>query len=223
MQELQSKAEQLPKTIKWHFIGGLQSNKCKTLASDTDALFCVSSVDSVKKANELEKGRRARAAKQEPEQQGHAVNGVTVRDHEDKLRVHVQVNTSGEESKSGVEPSDTTALCKHIVESCPHLRLTGLMTIGAIARSRATTAATENEDFVRLHRVRDEVAKELKWSQDDLELSMGMSDDFENAICAGADEVRVGSTIFGERAAKGSRIPDDKGKEAKGGAEESKG
>ena len=223
MQELQNKAKALPKSIKWHFIGGLQSNKCKTLASDTDALWCVSSVDSVKKANELEKGRRARAEKSKEAVNGTANAQETSHDHEDRLRVHVQINTSGEESKSGVEPEDATGLSKHIVDSCPHLQLTGFMTIGAIARSQATTAETENEDFVRLRKVRDKVAEDLSWKQEDLELSMGMSEEFENAIRAGADEVRVGSTIFGERAAKGSRIPDDKGKDAKSGAEEGKG
>jgi len=55
------------------------------------------------------------------------------------------VNTSGEESKSCVEPSDALALCKHIRTSCPHLQLTGLMTIGAIARSQATTPGTLDE------------------------------------------------------------------------------
>ena len=73
------------------------------------------------------------------------------------------------------------------------------MTIGAIARSKATTPETENDDFVALRNERDAVAKELGI---ELELSMGMSEDFEGAIYQGSDEVRVGSTIFGERPAK---------------------
>ncbi|KAL9056368.1 MAG: hypothetical protein Q9162_002959 [Coniocarpon cinnabarinum] len=223
VQELQTKAKQLPKTIKWHFIGGLQSNKCKTLANDTDALWCVSSVDSVKKANELEKGRAARAQKTTSSAPSEGSQSEQAKDHEERLRIHVQINTSGEESKSGVEPHNATGLCKHIIDSCPHLRLAGFMTIGAIARSQATTAETENEDFVKLREVRDRVATDLNWKQDDLELSMGMSNDFESAIQAGADEVRVGSTIFGERAAKGSRVPDDKGQQAKEGVEQGKG
>jgi uncharacterized pyridoxal phosphate-containing UPF0001 family protein len=90
-------------------------------------------------------------------------------------------------------------LCKHIKEKCEHLKLMGLMTIGAIARSKATTPETENEDFLTLRKERDAVSKELGT---ELELSMGMSDDFEGAILQGSDEVRVGSTIFGERPAK---------------------
>jgi pyridoxal phosphate enzyme (YggS family) len=112
------------------------------------------------------------------------------------------VNTSGEEEKSGVEPNDAVTLCKHIGEKCPHLQLAGMMTIGAIARSRASTPETENEDFVVLRETRDSVAKELGIEAQELELSMGMSSDFEAAIRQGSDEVRVGTTIFGDRPAK---------------------
>ena len=76
------------------------------------------------------------------------------------------------------------------------------MTIGAIARSKATAEGEENEDFVLLRETRDIVARELGRDPETLELSMGMSDDFENAIALGSGEVRVGSTIFGERPAK---------------------
>lgn len=115
----------------------------------------------------------------------------------------VQVNTSGEENKSGVEPGDAAlALCRHIVDKCPHLQLSGLMTIGAIARSQSTTPENANEDFETLRRVREEVARGLGWEEGRLELSMGMSADFEGAIGQGSDEVRVGSEIFGERPPK---------------------
>jgi len=193
-QELQEKATLLPRTIKWHFIGALQTNKCKPLADQIPNLWCVSSVDSAKKADALEKGRASCAERlgKDGEKEG----------LEDKLKVMVQVNTSGEEEKSGCEPKDTLQLCKHIRESCPHLKLQGLMTIGAIARSVATTAENENEDFVCLKDTRDEVAKGLSIQSEDLELSMGMSGDYEGAIAMGSNEVRIGSTIFGERPAK---------------------
>ncbi|KAL6711223.1 hypothetical protein ACN47E_005754 [Coniothyrium glycines] len=187
VQELLEKSKLLPRSIRWHMIGGLQSNKCKQLAEQIPNLWCVSSVDSEKKANELEKGRKALLEKASDAE---------------KLRIMVQVNTSGEESKSGVEPSDALLLCRHIIDKCPHLQLTGLMTIGAIARSRETTPENENEDFVVLRETRDKVAKELGWEEAKLELSMGMSADFEGAIKQGSDEVRVGSEIFGERPPK---------------------
>ena len=116
----------------------------------------------------------------------------------------MQVNTSGEDSKSGVPPgSEVVALCRH-VRAQNGLRLQGLMTIGAIARSQASGSGhgDENEDFVTLRRERDHVAEALGMEAEELELSMGMSADFEEAIRMGSAEVRVGSTIFGERPPK---------------------
>ncbi|KAL2159755.1 hypothetical protein VTH06DRAFT_1888 [Thermothelomyces fergusii] len=185
-QELSLKAELLPRSIQWHFIGGLQSGRCKELAKIPN-LWCVSSVDSVKKAQLLDK-HRGEKIKAEP--------GTP------KINVHVQVNTSGEESKSGCAPGqDVVSLCRAIINDCPNLHLLGLMTIGAIARSMATTAEQENEDFRLLAEQRNLVAKELGLDRE-LELSMGMSEDFEGAIVMGSNEVRIGSTIFGQRPAK---------------------
>jgi PLP dependent protein len=184
-QELTEKANLLPKSIRWHMIGGLQTNKCKPLAEQVANLYCVSSVDTAKKADALEKGRATLAASQTLES---------------KLRVLVQINTSGEENKSGVEPAEAAELCKHIREKCPHLQLAGLMTIGALARSK--DANNVNEDFVALRETRDRVLKDLGIQENELELSMGMSSDFEAAIEQGSDEVRVGTTIFGDRPAK---------------------
>lgn len=190
-QELTQKAALLPRTIQWHFIGGLQSSHCKTLAKIPN-LHTVSSIDSTKKAQLLDKARGAFVAENQ---------GVV-----DKLvGVHVQVNTSGEESKSGCKPGqEVVELSRFVLTECPNLRLLGFMTIGAIARSVATTAETENEDFRVLREQRDLVAGELKelLSGRELELSMGMSEDFEGAIAMGSSEVRVGSTIFGSRPAK---------------------
>ncbi|KAI8946439.1 hypothetical protein F4801DRAFT_63901 [Xylaria longipes] len=188
-QELAQKAELLPRNIRWHFIGGLQSGHCKNLAKIPN-LWCVSSVDTLKKAQLLDRYRgefiAAFSSSSEPAPE--------------KLNIHVQVNTSGEASKSGCAPgTETVELCR-AVKDAPNLHLLGLMTIGAIARSVATTAENENEDFVALREQRDLVIKEL--GLETLELSMGMSEDFEGAIAMGSDEVRVGSTIFGTRPSK---------------------
>ena len=188
-QELLQKSALLPREIRWHFIGALQTNKCKPLAEQIPNLWCVESVDTEKKADQLEKGRAALSGK---EKELEAV----------PLRVFVQVNTSGEEEKRGVEPEGAARLCTHVRERCPHLKLQGVMTIGAIARSQEAQEGAENEDFVRLREVRDRVAKELGMQDADLELSMGMSEDFESAIRCGSNEVRVGSTIFGQRPAR---------------------
>lgn len=193
LQELVQKSRLLPKTIRWHFIGGLQSNKCQQLARDVPNLWAVESVDSEKKLKLLNQGRGQRDISAEGDLSA-----------EEKLRVFVQVNTSGEVSKSGVEPmsDELKSLCVYARDKCENLHLQGLMTIGAIARSKATTAETENEDFRSLRENRKWVADELAIGESELELSMGMSEDFEGAIAQGSDEVRVGSTIFGERPPK---------------------
>src|SRR2546430_7368396 len=149
VQELLEKSRLLPPEIRWHFIGGLQSNKCQALARDVHGLWAVESVDSVKKARLLNKGRGEQQTHNSSEAEGQAEPAP--------LRVFIQVNTSGEESKGGVEPDsvDLIELAKFIRDECPNLRLQGLMTIGAIARSRATTADTENEDFTCLRETRD--------------------------------------------------------------------
>jgi uncharacterized pyridoxal phosphate-containing UPF0001 family protein len=206
VQELQEKAAILPRSINWHFIGGLQSNKCKILGSVPN-LWCVSSVDSVKKADGLDKAREAvrKSVKAKvADAMDPPAGGVYGDDGEiPALNIKVQVNTSGEESKSGVLPEEALSLCKHIQDNCPNLKLTGLMTIGAIARSKAATGPDgENEDFVTLLRIRDQVAKGLDITPEELELSMGMSSDFEAAVKYGSNEVRVGSDIFGERPAR---------------------
>ena len=188
-QELLQKSQILPRDIRWHFIGALQTNKCKPLAEQIPNLWCVESVDSIKKADQLEKGRLVLCEKESQYQNT-------------PLRVFVQINTSGETEKSGVEPQDAVELCKHIKEGCPHLWLQGVMTIGAIARSREAREGKENEDFVALRDARDQIAHKMGIHEADLELSMGMSEDFESAIRCGSNEVRIGSTIFGERPKK---------------------
>jgi uncharacterized pyridoxal phosphate-containing UPF0001 family protein len=99
-------------------------------------------------------------------------------------------------------------LAKHVVTLCPRLYLQGLMTIGFLSES--LSAADENRDFETLKRTRDSLQNALSsanlegWGQDGkLLLSMGMSSDFEAALKAGSDIVRVGTGIFGERHKKG--------------------
>ncbi|KAI9319907.1 hypothetical protein BX666DRAFT_1917284 [Dichotomocladium elegans] len=175
VQELVDKSEQLPKDIQWHFIGHLQSNKCKTVASIPN-LFVVETVDSRKKAD--------------------ALNKACANIRANPLRVFVQVNTSGEESKSGVEPDGCVEVCKHIVSSCPQLALSGLMTIGAFDRD----PEEENPDFKTLVNCKKQVEQALPGLA--LELSMGMSEDYIHALKAGSTNVRVGRTIFGARPPK---------------------
>jgi pyridoxal phosphate enzyme (YggS family) len=138
------------------------------------------------------------------------------------LNVMIQVNTSGETSKSGLAPIDVEMeegseapsleildLANHVISSCKNLHLLGVMTIGSFEAS--TSHNQLNPDFVTLMQTRDKLESKLKeshgagtWGHDGkLLTSMGMSSDFEEAIQAGSDIVRVGTSIFGHRPPKG--------------------
>ncbi|EEF32921.1 pyridoxal phosphate homeostasis protein [Ricinus communis] len=173
VQEVVDKAPQLPEDIEWHFIGHLQSNKVKTLLAGVPNLAMVQGVDNEKVANVLDR--------------------VVSTLGRNPLKVFVQVNTSGEASKSGIEPSSCVALAEHVKLRCPNLVLSGLMTIGM------PDYTSTPENFRKLSNCRLEVCKALGMAEDHCELSMGMSGDFEQAIEMGSTNVRVGSTIFGPR------------------------
>ena len=153
--------------LEWHFIGPLQSNKTRPVA---EHFAWVHGIDRLKIAERLAEARGAERP---------------------ALQVCIQVNVSGEASKSGVSPGDTAALA-HGLAALPNLRLRGLMAIPeptddmALARQR----------FAALRALRDALNREGLALDT---LSMGMSHDLEAAILEGATIVRVGSAIFGER------------------------
>lgn len=153
--------------LEWHFIGPLQSNKTRPVA---EHFSWVHGIERLKIAERLS---AARGAARPP------------------LQVCIQVNVSGEASKSGVSPGETAALA-HAVAGLPNLRLRGLMAIPEptddmpLARQR----------FAMLRELR-EVLNKAGMALDTL--SMGMSHDLEAAILEGATIVRVGTAIFGER------------------------
>ncbi|TKY72187.1 Proline synthase co-transcribed bacterial-like protein [Spatholobus suberectus] len=172
VQELLHKASQLPDDIHWHFIGNLQSNKVKPLIAGVPNLACIETVDDEKIANLLDR----------------AVANVGRK----PLKVFVQVNTSGETSKFGVEPALCVDLVKHIT-NCPNLEFCGLMTIGMLDYSSTP------ENFKTLSNCRSEVCKAVGISEKQCDLSMGMTADFEQAIEMGSTNVRIGTAIFGPR------------------------
>ncbi|XAR53804.1 hypothetical protein NMG60_11022489 [Bertholletia excelsa] len=173
VQEMVEKAPQLPEDIEWHFIGNLQSNKVKPLLTGVPNLAIVETVDDEKIANRL----------------NHVVGDIG----RNPLKVLVQVNTSGETSKSGVHPSGCVELAKHVSLACPNLEFCGLMTIGM------PDYTSTPENFKTLANCRTEVCKALGIAEEQCELSMGMSGDFELAVEMGSTNVRIGSTIFGAR------------------------
>ncbi|XP_020591955.1 proline synthase co-transcribed bacterial homolog protein-like isoform X2 [Phalaenopsis equestris] len=166
-------SNRLPADIEWHFIGNLQSNKVKALLGGVPNLDMVETVDDEKIANHLDRAVANLGRK--------------------PLKVLVQVNTSGEESKYGVEPSGCVELAKHVKLRCPSLIFSGLMTIGMLDYSSTP------ENFKTLRNCRTEVCEALGIPEEQCELSMGMSADFEQAIEMGSTNVRIGSTIFGPR------------------------
>ncbi|KAF9359561.1 hypothetical protein BGX34_008279 [Mortierella sp. NVP85] len=136
------------------------------------------------------------------EQKATALNKACVNvGRPEPLRIFLQVNTSGEESKSGMEPGDVVNVARHVKLNCPSLRLAGLMTIGS---PNPDLENGENPDFKALNGCRTAIYEEKELNISDLELSMGMSDDFQRAILQGSTNIRVGSTIFGSRPPKSS-------------------
>lgn len=126
------------------------------------------------------------------------------------LNVYLQVNTSGEDAKSGLPPLDPSStegelldLAIHVLSECPDLKLLGIMTIGSWDASHDTSKP--NPDFTKLTETREHLQRLLKekgHEVGELELSMGMSADFAQAVKEGSSSVRVGTRIFGERPKK---------------------
>jgi pyridoxal phosphate enzyme (YggS family) len=153
--------------LDWHFIGPIQSNKTSVIA---EYFAWVHSVDRARIANRL---AAARPASLPP------------------LNVCIQVNVSGEGSKSGVAPGEERALARAISE-LPGLRLRGLMAIP----EPTSDAGLQRGRFALLRELKDGLVAEGHALDT---LSMGMSDDLEAAIAEGATIVRVGTAIFGGR------------------------
>lgn len=156
--------------LEWHFIGPIQSNKAKLIANHFD---WVHGVDRLKVAEALSRQRDAARG---------------------PLNVLLQVNVSGEATKSGCAPADALALALAMRELA-NIRIRGLMAI----IENVTDVTTQRAQF----RMLAHLAAELRVSGFAADtLSMGMTQDFETAIEEGATMVRIGTAIFGARAPK---------------------
>jgi pyridoxal phosphate enzyme (YggS family) len=153
--------------LEWHFIGPLQSNKTRPVA---EHFGWVHTVDRLKIAERL-------SAQRPPDLP--------------PLQVCVQVNVSGEASKSGVAPDQAVALAK-AVATLPHLQLRGFMAI-------PEPGSDETGQRARFHVLADLLQQARLAGLAVDTLSMGMSDDLESAIAEGSTMVRVGTAIFGKR------------------------
>ena len=172
VQELLEKAQELEQLdINWHFIGHLQSNKINMLLK-TPNLVSIHSIDSIKLLNKLLSKNPGK-----------------------RIGVFLQVNTSGEDEKSGFESKEELAKGIDLLKGHEDFYFQGLMTIGKIR--------TENfeQDAVKCFNYLLELKHDFsqKNSNAPIQLSMGMSKDFSIALKSGANWIRVGSSIFGSR------------------------
>ena len=153
--------------IEWHYIGPIQSNKTRVITAN---FAWVHSVDRLKIAERLSEQRPAHLA---------------------ALQVCLQVNISGEASKSGATPNEVNTLA-HAIAKLPKLKLRGLMAVPA----PSDDVSAQRLPFAQLRELRDQLNREgLRLDT----LSMGMSHDFAAAIAEGATIVRIGTAIFGNR------------------------
>ena len=169
-QELKQKYEVLPHDIEWHMIGHLQTNKVKYIAP---FVHLIESLDSERLAEEIER----QAAK---------CNRV--------IDCLLEIHVTNEDSKSGWDYAELLEFVRRGgFKALPHIRLRGVMGMATFTDDEVVVRA----DFERLAACKAELAEYFGEEFDTL--SMGMSDDYRLAIEYGSTEVRIGSTIFGER------------------------
>ena len=175
LQEALDKKKQLEKLpIQWHFLGPIQSNKCKLIAENFN---WVHSVDRIKVMKLLNDNRPSNVP---------------------PLNICIQINTSGEETKSGIPIKDAKIQLIELIQALkelPKLKLRGIMSI---------PSNTENikqvvDEFKAMHILYSELKNEINTIDT---LSMGMSSDFKLAIEYGSNLVRIGTAIFGARIIK---------------------
>jgi pyridoxal phosphate enzyme (YggS family) len=170
VQELIGKKDDIPDTVRWHFIGHLQKNKVKHIAN---FIYLIHSVDNFELAKEID-----RQAKKFQRQ----------------IPLLVQINISHEETKFGVESDNVYQLVKEISQ-LENIKVQGLMTIGTYYED----AELGRVSFRKLKNIFDEL-KSLNLNNVEMNhLSMGMSHDFALAVEEGATMVRIGTLLFGER------------------------
>ncbi len=169
VQELEVKVPVLPGEIEWHLIGHLQSNKAAKAAALAHWIHSVDSEKLIRKLNDAA-GKNNR-----------------------NLKILLEVNLSGEESKTGIRGEEDVFRLAELLMISEHLEFKGFMTMAKQDAGELRIRKT----FAALRELRNRVEKEFTLSLP--ELSMGMSGDFEYAVAEGATIVRVGSSIFGHR------------------------
>lgn len=170
VQELIRKYEQIGNVVKWHLIGHLQRNKVKHIIDKVDIIH---SLDSYRLAREINK--RAKN-----------INRI--------IKCLLQVNVSGEKTKYGINPKDVEHILREIA-SLDNVRVVGLMMIAP----HVEDVEQVRKYFKALKDIFEKIAKMNLQNVEMKYLSMGMSNDFEIAVQEGANIIRIGNSIFGER------------------------
>lgn len=171
VQEILSKYEKFPDTVKWHLIGTLQSNKVKYII---DKVEMIHSLDRMSLAKEID--RRAKEI------------GVV-------MKCLIQVNISQEESKHGLDKEEALKFIEEVAQNFSHIQVLGLMGMAPFVED-----AEEARPYFRQLKELFEEAKNLNLGTGQMKyLSMGMTNDYTVAIEEGSNMVRVGTGIFGKR------------------------
>ena len=171
VQEARAKSPQLPETVDWHLIGPLQKNKAK---------YCPSIFSTIHTLHNLEVAQLLSKKCQEKNSY---------------LNVLIQMNLSGEETKSGLRTHDELKQLADQIIELPNIKLTGLMTIG----DPGLNDLGNQKIFARLRELLNSESARLGLKDQIVELSAGMTSDYQLALKEGATLIRVGSAIFGER------------------------
>lgn len=171
VQELAAKAAALPKDIRWHMIGRIQTNKIREFAPFVHLVHSVDRLDVLRvlQNEALRAGRR--------------------------IDVLLQVHIAREETKAGFSPDEVLGLCAvNVLNEYPNLRVVGLMGMASFTEDRDLVRA----EFALLSSLFRAAREQLGVGQVTV-LSMGMSGDYELALTEGANHIRVGSLLFGAR------------------------
>jgi len=163
-QELLTKSESLPKDIEWHLIGHLQTNKVKKLLEQIPNIVIesVDRVDVVKKISQYA-------------------------DVKNRTKVYLEINISGEESKTGCPIKDIYNVIDEIMKNKDKIELVGIMSLGKIG---------DKKEFEKMVEIKNEICEKYSLDKNKFIASFGTSQDFNEAILSGTDEVRIGHQIF---------------------------
>ena len=163
-QELMTKSKSLPKDIEWHLIGHLQTNKVKKSLEEIPKIVIESVVriDVVKKISQYA-------------------------DVKNKTKVYLEINISGEETKTGCPLKDIFNVIDEIMKNKDKIEFVGIMSLGKIG---------DKKEFEKMVEIKNEICEKYSLDKNKFIASFGTSQDFNEAILSGTDEVRIGHQIF---------------------------